>query len=170
MLEMRVYVDKSPLLWSNWQIDVISTPPETTAGLGTSVGIVWWVAIILVILALCLLVVLTYYFIIKPLTYKHKGISPELKEPMSRETLLTLAHDYEVKLEETKPEFTPTPPEEVEAMSDDELRDYCDLMAEWIAPAKEGIPWELIAILGGVAVLGVGAAVAVTAGKPKERP
>ncbi|GAI81817.1 unnamed protein product, partial [marine sediment metagenome] len=39
MLEMRVYVDKSPLLWADWRIEVISAPPETTAGLGVSVGI-----------------------------------------------------------------------------------------------------------------------------------
>ncbi|GAI68463.1 unnamed protein product, partial [marine sediment metagenome] len=101
---------------------------------------------------------------------KHKAISPELKEPMSRETLTTLAHDYEVKLEETKPEFTPKPPEEIEAMSDDGLRDYCDQLAEWIAPPVPPVPWELLAVLGGLGVLGVGAAIALTAGKPKEKP
>ncbi|GAJ07732.1 unnamed protein product, partial [marine sediment metagenome] len=98
MLEMRVYVDKSPLLWTNWQIDVISTPPKTTAGLGVSVGIVWWVAIILVILALCLLVVLTYYFIIKPLTYTHKPIDEEIKATLSRESLISVIGDFEEKL------------------------------------------------------------------------
>jgi len=161
MLEMRVYADKSPLLWTNWRIDVISSPPETTAGLGVSIGIPVWVAIILVCLALIALIIVTYNFIIKPLTYKHKGISPELKAPMSRETLTTLAHDYEVKLEETKPEFTPKPPEEIEAMSDDELRDYCDVMAEWIAPVPPD--WLPLAILGGLGVLGIGGVAAAYA-------
>ncbi|GAI98431.1 unnamed protein product, partial [marine sediment metagenome] len=60
MLEMRVYTDKSPLLWADWRIEVISVPPKTTAGLGMSLGIVWWAVAILIALVIILIIVLTY--------------------------------------------------------------------------------------------------------------
>jgi len=169
VLETRVYVDKSPLLWTDWRIEVIGISSTTAAGLGITVGIAWWVAVLFVILGLIALIV-TATWAWKEIfgEYTHKGLTPELKEPMSRETLIGLINDYEVKLEETKPEFTPKPPEEIEAMSDDELRDYCDQLAEWIVPPVPPVPWELIAVAG---VLGLGAlGVAALAAKPKGKP
>ena len=89
-------------------------------------------------------------------------LSPEIKEAWSRGTLIGTINDFEVKLERT-----PTPPEEFEEMSDQELRDYCDQLAEQIVPPE--VSWLPLAILGGLGLLGVGgAAVAFAMAKPKE--
>ena len=146
VLEMRVYVDTSPLLWTDWRIEVVGIPPKTTAG--ESLGIVWWVAMILVVLALIALIIVTYTFIIKPLTYTHKPISEEVKAAMSRDSLISLIGDFEAKLKRT-----PTPPEELQKKSDDELRTYCDELASAVAPAAGGLGLAIAA----AGVLGLGA-------------
>ncbi|MBA7699730.1 hypothetical protein ES703_108429 [subsurface metagenome] len=82
---------------------------------------------------------------------------------MSRETLISLIGDFEEKLE-----LTPTPSEELEEKSDQELRDYCDELAEKVVPPvpDEWLPLILIGVLG---VGGLGAvAVAYALTKPKE--
>ena len=164
VMEMRVYVDEHLLRpWTNWRIEIIGTSPAGAAGLGISIGIGFWVQFIIFILGLIGVMIVASHFIIKPLTYKHKGLTPALKEPMSRDTLIGLINDFEVKLiEEGKIPGPPTPPEELEEMSDQGLRDYCDQLAETIAPTEPEFPWPWV-IIGGVAVLGVGAAVALAA-------
>ena len=77
VMEMRVYVDRSPLLWTDWRIEVVGIPPTPTAGVAMSLGIVWWAAIL--IAALAIIAVITRAFIIKPLTYKHKPLPPEIE-------------------------------------------------------------------------------------------
>lgn len=163
VMEMRVYVDESLWRpWTNWRIETICTSPTVAAELGMSVGLYWLLEVYFVVLALITLIIVTYTYIIKPLTYKHKAISPELKEPMSRKSLISLIYDYEVKLERT-----PTPTEDLEKKSDQELRDYADELAEIIAPPEAEFPWGLIAVAGvlGLGALGVGAALAA---RPKE--
>ncbi len=87
VMEMRIYVDKTPLLWANWRIELIATPlgEEVEAGIGVA-GIPIAVAVVIIALAIIAVIIVAYFFIIKPLTYKHKALSPELKEPMSRAT------------------------------------------------------------------------------------
>ena len=58
-----------------------------------------------------------------------------------------------------------TPVETLEGMSEEELRDLLDKIAEEEVPPVS--PWGIVALVGAVAVLGVGAAVALAA-SPKE--
>ncbi|GAI84204.1 unnamed protein product, partial [marine sediment metagenome] len=54
-----------------------------------------------------------------------------------------------------------TPTETLEGMSEAELRDYLDKIAEEeVAPE---VSWWPLAVIGGLGVLGVGAAIALTA-------
>jgi len=78
---------------------------------------------------------------------------------MSSETLIRLIGDLEVKLE-----LPITPAEELAQKSDEELRVYCDNLAEVIVPPATA--WLPLAIVGGIIVLGGGAAIALaTRGK-----
>ncbi|GAI56074.1 unnamed protein product, partial [marine sediment metagenome] len=136
VIELKVYVDTGPLLWTDIMIELTATPigGVTAAGVG-AIGIPLWASVLIIALAVIgVIVAITLAAKTIAGLFQHKALTPALKEPMSRKTLIGLINDYEVKLEETKPEFTPKPPEEIEAMSDDELRDYCDQLAEWIAP------------------------------------
>jgi hypothetical protein len=164
VMEMRVYVDQTPLLWADWRIEVVGIPPATTAGLAMPLGVVWWVAMILVILALIILIIVTYTFIIKPLTYKHQAISEEVKAAWSTATLISAIHDFEVKLKRT-----PTPDADLEKKSDQELRAYCDELAQAVAPAAAGAGAGLA--LAAVGILGLGALAvgAYAMSQPKEK-
>ncbi|MBA7471422.1 hypothetical protein ES707_06728 [subsurface metagenome] len=160
LLEIRVYVDKTPLLWTNWKIEVIGTPLGATAGIGVAIPI--WAAILIAALAI-IGVIVTVTWAIKTITeaFTHKPISEEIKKAMSREALITLIGDFELKLEQEL-----TPPEALEGMSDQELRDYCDQLAEEIAPPPT--PWAVLAAVGALVVLGGGAALAFTMAKPEK--
>jgi len=61
-----------------------------------------------------------------------------------------------------------TPVETLEEMSEEELRDYLDKIAEEEVPPEEISPWAIVALVGGLGVLGAGAAVAFAMAKPKE--
>lgn len=159
VMEMRVYVDKTPLLWSDWRIEVVGIPPKTE-GVAMSLGITWWAVAILAALAIALIIVITWSIKTIVSSFTHKPLSEEIKATWSRETLISIIGDFEVKLERP-----PTPSEELEAMSDEELRDYCNQMAEEIVPPE--ISWLPLAIVGGLGVLGVGLAAALAA-RPRE--
>ena len=152
VIEMRVYVDRSPLLWTDWQIEVVGVP-ASTAGLGVSVGIAWWAVAILAALAIILIIVITWAIKTIADTFKHKPLSEEIKAAWSKETLISAINDFEEKLDRT-----PTPPEELEKKSDKELRDYCNELAQEIVPP--GVSWWPIAIGAGVVVVGIGVAMA----------
>ncbi|GAJ11164.1 unnamed protein product, partial [marine sediment metagenome] len=157
-IEVKVYVDTTPLFWTDFRIEVVGTPLGAGVASGITVGIALWLAIILVCLAIIAVIVVAT-LAIKTIVelFKHKPINEELKKAMSTETLISLIGDFEVKLERPL-----TPVGELEQMSDGELRVYCDSLAEEIVPpVPDWLPW---AIIGGVAVLGVGAAaIALTA-------
>jgi len=157
VIELKVYVDKAPLLWTNFRIEASSTPLGGAVGVGIAVGIPIWAAILIAALAIAFLIaVITWSIKTITETFTHKPISEEIKKAMSREALTILANDFEEKLERTQ-----TPPEELEQMSDQELRDYCDQLAEAITPPE--VAWLPLAIVGGLGVLGIGAAIALAA-------
>jgi len=163
VLELKVYADKTPLLWTDFRIEVTSTPLGGAVGTapGIAVGIPIWAAILIVALAIALLIaVITWSIKTITETFTHKPLSPEIKAAWSRGTLIGCINDFEIKLERT-----PTPPGELEEMSDQELRDYCDQLAEEIVPPE--VSWVPLAIIGGLGVLGVGVAVALSA-RPRE--
>ncbi len=163
VLELRVYADKTPLLWTDFRVEVIGTPlGGAVAGPGIAVGIPIWAAILIAALAIALLIaVITWSIKTITETFTHKPLSPEIKAAWSRETLINTIGDFEVKLERM-----PTPPEELEAMSDQKLRDYCDQLAEEIVPPE--ISWVPLAIIGGLGVLVVGAAAVALATARRE--
>ncbi len=143
VMEMRVYVDEDPWRpWTNWRIEITGVP-STAAGLRMYA---WWVGVILVILALIALIIVTYNFIIKPLTYQRNPALKDVKPGWDKETLISAIQDSEDYWKRT-----PTPIETLEAMSEGELRDYLDKIAEEEVPTKASIwPW----VVGGAAIVG----------------
>ena len=157
VMEMRVYVDKTPLLWTDWKIEVVGIPPATV-GVGVGVGIAWWVGVLIACLALIALILVTYHFVIKPLTRSRTPGLEDVKPAWGKEALILDIQDAEEYWERT-----PTPVETLEGMSEGELRDSLDQIAEEEVPPEAEFPWGLL-VIGGVAVLGVGAAaIALTA-------
>jgi len=163
VMEMRVYVDKSPLLWTDWRIEVVGTPAPTTAGLGMSVGITWWTVAILAALAIILIIVITWAIKTVVSTFTHKPISEEVKAAWSGETLISAIGDFEGKLERT-----PTPAEDLEKKSDQELRDYCNELASAVVPPAAGAGLAIAIIGAGILGLGALGIVAYAMAAPKE--
>jgi len=132
-------------------------------------GVVWWVvAILLGLVAIGIIIALTY--LVKEIAglFTHKPISEEIKATWDKETLISVIGDFEAKLiDEEKLPGPPTPPEELETKSEDELRIYTDELAEMIVPPPvEGLGLALAA----AAVLGLGALAlgAYAVSQPKE--
>jgi len=149
VMEMRVYVDKSPLLWADWRVEVITAPPKTTAGTAMSLGIAWWAVAILLALALAIIIAITYLWKEVAGTFKRTPGLEDVKPGWGKETLILTIQDSEEYWERT-----PTPVETLEGMSEGELREYLDKIAEEeVPPEVEGLGLAIAA----AAVLGVGA-------------
>ncbi|MBA7538402.1 hypothetical protein ES705_30677 [subsurface metagenome] len=163
VIELKAYVDTGPLFWTDIKIELTATPigGVTAAGVG-AIGIPIWAGILIAALAI-IGVIVAFTILVKTIAglFQHKALSEEIKATWSRETLISVIGDFEAKLE-----LTPTPPETLAEKSDQELRDYCNVLARGIVPPGAEIPWALV-VVGGLAVLGVGAAVAL-APKKKE--
>lgn len=168
VLETKVYVDKSPLLWTDWRIEIKAVAPEGTAvALGGVVAVL--VMVLLIILGLIgLIVAATWAWKEIFGTHKAKPIDEEIKKGMSRKWLTLTIGEFEERLiAEGKIPGPPTPPEELEQMSDQELRDYCDQLAELVVPPVPPVPGLGIAIAA-VGVLGLGALAAMAMARPAE--
>ncbi len=163
IMELRVYVDQTPLLWNDWRIEAVVQAPAATTGLGMPLGIAWFAIAILAALAIILIIVLTWSVKTIVSTFTSKPISEEVKKAWSKETLISAIGDFEVKLKRT-----PTPPEDLEKKSDEELRAYCDELASAVAPAAGGAGLAIVVV--GAAVLGLGALAigAYAMSRPKE--
>lgn len=162
VLETRVYVDRGPLLWTDWAIEIIGTPAPATSAVA-ALAIPIWAAILISCLGLSVfLIVLTWSLKTVEGLFESHPISEKVKAAMSTETLILLIGDFETKLERPL-----TPVEEFEGKSDQELRDYCDSLAREIAPAAPS--WLLPVIIGSVAVLGVGALALAMAKRREEK-
>jgi len=161
-IDLKVYVDEAgPFdLWEHWRIEVEGIPLGAAQGVGVPVGLALWATILIVALSIALLiVVITWSIDTITKSFTHKPINEEIKKAMSSETLIRLIGDLEVKLE-----LPITPAEELAQKSDEELRVYCDNLAEVIVPPATA--WLPLAIVGGIIVLGGGAAIALaTRGK-----
>jgi len=163
-LEVKVYVDKTPLLWTDFRIEIISTPigGVTEAAPGIAVGIPVWLAIILVCLAfVAVIVALTLAFTTVWDRIHPKPGLEEVKVAWKKEALILDIQDAEEYWERP-----PTPVETLEGMSEAELRDLLDQIAEEEVPTvpEEWLPLIMLGILG---VGGLGAiAVAYALTKP----
>ncbi|GAI26629.1 unnamed protein product, partial [marine sediment metagenome] len=95
-IEVKVYVDTTPLLWTNFRIEVTGTPLGETveAGLGIAVGIALWLAILLVCLAIvAVIVVATLAFTTVWDRIHPKPGLEEVKQAWEKETLILTIHD-----------------------------------------------------------------------------
>jgi len=160
-LEVKVYVDRTPLLWTDFRIEVISTPiggiAEATSGI--AVGIPVWLAIILVALAI-IGVIVAATLAIKTIVglFKTQPGLEDVKPAWGKEALILDIQDAEGYWERPL-----TPVVTLEEMSEEELRTYLDKIAEEEVPPE--VAWLPLAVVGGLAVLGVGAAFALVAGR-----
>ena len=107
---------------------------------------------------LAILFIVAIVFAIKAvesLVYHRKGLDEETKKTFARETLIAMILDL----------APGTPPETLEGMADQELRDLLNQILAAVAPPIS--PWIVLG-LAGLGVLGVGAAMAFTMAKPAE--
>lgn len=163
LLEMRVYVDRSPLLWTDWRIEVVTVLAKTTAGVAMPLGVVWWVAIILVALSIALLIIVITWAA-KEIAglFKRKVGLDEVKIGWGKDTLISTIQDSEEYWERT-----PTPIETLEGMSEEDLRHLLNQIAEEEVVPEAGAGLGLA--IAAAAVLGIGALalVGMSMGKPK---
>jgi len=141
LLELEVSRDTSPPLWTNYLVKVQVSVSEE--GVGT-IGFAWAAVIIAVMAILFVVAIIFAIRTVDDVFFKRKGLDEETLATFSRETLTAMILDLE-------PE---TPPETLEVMTDQELR---DLLNEILADRAPPISWWPLAILGGLGVLGVGA-------------
>lgn len=163
VMEMRVYCDKTPLLWTDWRIEVVGIPLQTTAGVAMPLGLVWWAAILVVafaIIAVIIVATLATKTIVE--LFNRNPALKDAKPAWGKETLVSAIQDAEEYWE-----HTPTSPEELDGKSEEELRVLLDEIVEREVPPADEVPWGLIAAVAGIGILGAGAAV-VFAAKPKE--
>ncbi len=154
-IDLKVYADKSPLLWTDFRIEVEGIPLGAAQGVGVPVGLALWATILIIALSIAFLIaVITWSIDTITKSFTHKPINEEIKKAMSPGTLIRLIGDLEVKLERPI-----TPVGELEQMSDEELRAFCDSLAEEIVPPA--VAWLPLAIVGGIVVVGGGVAIAL---------
>ena len=134
------------MFWTNYRVEVTATASPIV-----------WTPILIGVLAI--LFIIAIYFTIKlvdEVFFKRKALDEEIKKTFSRETLTAMILDLE-------PEMAP---ETLEEKSDQELRDLLNrILAEKAPPIS---PWLILGIVGGVGVLGVGAAVALSTARRGE--
>ncbi len=144
LLELRVYEDTTPTFWTNYRVEVTA-----------SASPIVWTPIIIGVLAILFLVAIIFTIrAIDEVFFKRKGLDEETKKTFARETLIAMILDL-------APE---TPGETLEGMADQELRDLLNEILVKVAPPIS--PWAIAALVGGLGVLGVGAAFALSAAKP----
>ncbi|MBA7464955.1 hypothetical protein ES707_00113 [subsurface metagenome] len=144
LLELKVYRDTTPIFWTNYRVEVTATASPLA-----------WNLIIIGVLAVLFVVAIIFAIkAVESLIYHRKTLDEETKKTFSRDTLTAMILDL-------APE---TPGETLEGMEDQELRDLLNQLLAEIAPPIS--PWAIIALAGGVGILGVGAAVALSTARP----
>ncbi|MBA7601282.1 hypothetical protein ES703_08349 [subsurface metagenome] len=169
ILELKVYEDTTPIFWTNYRVEIKAAVASEEQGVAAPVW-PWLVAIG------AILVKLPWAFIIKGtltllgiwlvgwvierliksvdrVIHKPPALTDEIIEELGREDLIPMILykaprvDYEVS------------PEDLEQMTDEGLRALLkDLRDRQVAKEAE---WWPLAIVGGIAVLGIGVAVAL---------
>ena len=161
VMEMRVYVDRSPLLWTDWRIEVVGIP-AATAGVGMPLGLVWWAAILVVAFAI-IAVIIVATLATKTIVglFKRKVELEDAKPSWKKETLILTIQDAEEYWN-----LTPTPVETLEEMSEDELREYLDeIVKKVVPPVPDLLPLVIAAGVLGLGALAIGA---YAMGRPRE--
>lgn len=168
VLELKVYEDATPLLWTNYRVEVTAAvTPQEGISIWPVLAALPWVAIIKGTLIVIGIVIVGWVIekLIKAVErafFHHTPGLEDVKLTWSRETLIKTIRDSEEHWERPL-----TPVETLGEMSEEELRDYLDKIAEEEVPPEEVSPLVMLALIGGLGVLAVGAAVALAA-RPKE--
>ncbi len=145
LLELRVYRDTTPTFWTNYRVEVTATASPLA-----------WNLIIIGVLAILFIVAIVFAIkAVESLVYHRKTLDEETKKTFARETLIAMILDL----------APGTPPETLEGMADQELRDLLNQILAAVAPPIS--PWIVLG-LAGLGVLGVGVAVAFAMAKPAE--
>ena len=144
LLELKVYRDTTPTFWTNYRVEVTATASPLA-----------WNLIIIGVLAILFVIAIVFAIrAIDEVFFKRKGLDEETKKTFSRDTLTSMILDL----------APDTPAETLEGMEDQELRDLLNQLLAEVAPPIS--PWAIIALAGGVGILGVGAAVALSTARP----
>jgi hypothetical protein len=160
IIQMQVWVDKSPLLWTDWRIEVVVRPPAGTAAM--PLGIAWWAIALLAALAIALIIVATWSAKEIAQLFKRNPALEDAKPAWKKDTLIKTIQDAEEYWKRT-----PTPVEKLEGMSEEELREYLDKIAEEeVKPSVGGLGLAIAA--AGVLGLGALALGAYAMSRPKE--
>lgn len=143
-LEVKVYVDVSPLLWKDFRIEVIATPLEGV-GTATVAALPLWAMVLIAALAASAVMV-TATILINTIikAFKSYPALEDVKPGWSKETLILTIQDSEEYWERTS-----TPIATLEGMSEGELRYLLDEIAEEEVPTA-GIPWWVWPVGAGV--------------------
>lgn len=149
IMEMRVYVDTAPLLWTDWRVEVVGVSLEATAGPGI------WAVVILA--ALVVIGIIAATLLVKEIVgiFKRKPGLDDVKVGWGSESLIMTIQDSEKYWDRPL-----TPLETLQAMSAGELRHYLNEIAKEELPT--GISWLPWLVIGGVVLVGGGTAVALT--------
>ena len=162
LLETKVYVDTSPLFWTDFKVELTTTPSGEVTGVGVGFHIpAIIVNIILAALAIAFFIlVVTWAFKQFIGVFERKVGLEDMKPTWGKEALILDIQDTEGWLKEEGRLAQPvTPAETLEGMSEEELREHLDKLGEKVVPPE--VSWLPLVIVGGVGVLGVGAAVAL---------
>jgi hypothetical protein len=159
IIGLRVWADTTPLLWTDIRVEVTLVPPG-------GISIAAWpliLGILLVVLALIGLVIALTVLVdhIDRIVHPKPGLE-DVKVSWTSVTLIPGIREAEQYFDRPL-----TPIAELEAMSDAELREYLDKIAEEEIRPSGGIPWWAW-VAGGATVLGVGTLVYATRKKPKK--
>jgi len=174
ILELKVYEDTTPVFWTNYRVEIKAAVASEEQGvavwpwlvaIGGVLATLPWKAIIIGALSVLGIWIVGWVIdrLIKSVDrviHIPPSLTDEVIEGLGREDLIPMILykaprvEYEVS------------PEELEAMSDDGLRALLKELRD--RQAREEIEWWPLAIVGGVVVLGVGAAaVAFAMAKPR---
>ncbi len=166
ILELKVYEDTTPILWTNYRVEIKAAVASEEQGVAVwpwlvAIGAVLvtlpWKAIILGTLTVLGIWIVGWVIekLIKTVDrviHKPPALTDEIIDALGREDLIPLILykaprvEYEVS------------PEELEAMTDDGLRALLKELRD--RQVREEFEWWPLALIGGVGILGVGAAAA----------
>lgn len=171
VLELKLYEDTTPPLRTKYQAEVTAAVAPKEGGIGIAI-VPWlaaalaaipWKAVWIAVIAIIAILILRWAIVsVVRMVYKAPSLTDEVIEGLEREDLIPMILykaprvEYEVS------------PEELEGMTDDGLRALLKELRDRQAPPLEISPWLILGIVGGLGVLGVGAAVALSAARPRE--
>ncbi|GAI99409.1 unnamed protein product, partial [marine sediment metagenome] len=170
-LELKLYEDTTPPLRTKYQVEVTATVAPEEGGIGiaivpwlaAAIAAIPWKAVWIAVIAIIAILILRWAIVsVVRVPYKPPSLTDEVIEGLEREDLIPMILykaprvEYEVS------------PEELEGMSDDGLRVLLKELRDRQVPPLGISPWLILGIVGGVGILGAGAAVALSAARPRE--